>query len=262
MRDLTHHSLTNPSASDDKAYIGERKDPAAGLIYLNARYYDPDLALFTQPDWFEVTTLGVGTNRYSYSFNDPVNLSDPNGNIAPAVVAAGIFLGGLILGEITSDQVNDGKIDGDGLIGSAIQNGAALVESSVFDDKKEKEEEEERAQQSNSEEKRPGKDPNEEPPKPDLIPETWTERKGKPSKNPRSTIYEDPNNPKGNRVRVDAGNPNVTNVTQRIDHVVVHSNGRVIGRDGQPIPGNIKENYEQAHIPLDEYNTWSSWNKP
>jgi len=35
-----------------------------------------------QPDWFEVTEPGVGTNRYSYSFNDPVNLRDPLGNLA------------------------------------------------------------------------------------------------------------------------------------------------------------------------------------
>jgi predicted GIY-YIG superfamily endonuclease len=47
---------------------------------LNARYYDPKLALFIQPDWFEVTEPGVGTNRYAYSFNDPVNGSDPGGN--------------------------------------------------------------------------------------------------------------------------------------------------------------------------------------
>lgn len=37
-------------------------------------------AMFIQPDWFDPTEPGVGTNRYSYSFNDPVNLSDPNGN--------------------------------------------------------------------------------------------------------------------------------------------------------------------------------------
>ena len=33
-----------------------------------------------QPDWWEVRQPGVGTNRYAYSFNDPVNLSDPNGH--------------------------------------------------------------------------------------------------------------------------------------------------------------------------------------
>lgn len=61
-------------------YIGERHDQAAELQYLNARYYDPKLGLFIQPDWFEVTMAGVGTNRYAYAGGDPVNASDPGGN--------------------------------------------------------------------------------------------------------------------------------------------------------------------------------------
>jgi RHS repeat-associated protein len=80
--------VENPTASsqavETKGWIGERFDAGAGLQYLNARYYDPELSLFIQPDWFEVTEAGVGTNRYSYSFNDPVNLSDPSGNLVPA----------------------------------------------------------------------------------------------------------------------------------------------------------------------------------
>ena len=63
-----------------KGFIGERFDTDAGLQYLNARYYDPELGLFIQPDWFEVTQPGVGTNRYAYSHNDPVNRIDPEGN--------------------------------------------------------------------------------------------------------------------------------------------------------------------------------------
>lgn len=36
--------------------------------------------MFLQPDWWEVTKPGVGTNRYAYSFGDPVNKMDPGGN--------------------------------------------------------------------------------------------------------------------------------------------------------------------------------------
>jgi RHS repeat-associated protein len=74
--------LDATAAPEDKGFIGERFDTDAGLHYLNARYYDPKLGLFTQPDWWEVTQAGVGTNRYAYAGNDPVNLSDPEGNQA------------------------------------------------------------------------------------------------------------------------------------------------------------------------------------
>ena len=73
--------ITDPAATPEtKGFIGERYDADAGLQYLNARYYDTGAYIFTQPDWFDVTEPGVGTNRYSYAFNDPVNLSDPSGN--------------------------------------------------------------------------------------------------------------------------------------------------------------------------------------
>lgn len=68
------------TADESKGYNGERYDGDAGLQYLNARYYDPKLGMFIQPDWWEVTKAGVGTNPYSYSFGDPVNKSDPSGH--------------------------------------------------------------------------------------------------------------------------------------------------------------------------------------
>jgi len=75
--------VQNPTAQrEDKGYIGERLDAAVGLQYLNARYYDPRMGMFLQPDWWEVTQVGVGTNRYAYSFNDPVNAKDPTGHWA------------------------------------------------------------------------------------------------------------------------------------------------------------------------------------
>jgi len=68
------------STPEAHSFIGERFDASTGLLYLNARYYDPLLGRFLQPDWWEVRQPGVGTNRYAYSFNDPVNLSDRNGH--------------------------------------------------------------------------------------------------------------------------------------------------------------------------------------
>jgi RHS repeat-associated protein len=76
--------------AETKGFIGERYDADAGLQYLNARYYAPELAMFIQPDWFDPTMAGVGTNRYSYSFNDPVNMSDENGNFVNFLIQAGV----------------------------------------------------------------------------------------------------------------------------------------------------------------------------
>jgi RHS repeat-associated protein len=72
-------AVTNP-APDTKGWIGERFDTDTGLQYRCARYYDPQLGMFLQPDWWEVMQPGVGTNRYSYSFGDPVNGIDPSGH--------------------------------------------------------------------------------------------------------------------------------------------------------------------------------------
>ncbi len=76
----TETNYASQVADDTEGFIGERYDEETGLQYLNARYYDPLLGRFIQPDWWEVTEKGVGTNRYAYSANDPVNMSDPSGH--------------------------------------------------------------------------------------------------------------------------------------------------------------------------------------
>lgn len=75
------------------------------------------------------------------------------------------------------------------------------------------------------------------------------------------TKWQDPND-NGNGVRIDKGNPNNSQTTQQTDHVIVRSEGKVIGRDGKPINGSIKDNYDKAHIPLSEYKDWIQWNSP
>jgi RHS repeat-associated protein len=66
--------------AENRGFIGQYYDRDAGLLYLNARTMDPRLGLFTSPDWLDPPEPGVGTNRYAYSANDPVNKLDPNGN--------------------------------------------------------------------------------------------------------------------------------------------------------------------------------------
>jgi RHS repeat-associated protein len=98
VRRITYKAFGEQAASgtpdgESKGFIGERADPEAGLIYLNARYYDATLSLFVSPDWWDPWKEGVGANRYAYSQGDPVNRSDRNGHLAPLAVP-GICAGG------------------------------------------------------------------------------------------------------------------------------------------------------------------------
>lgn len=74
--------------SNSLRYIGGYADRASGLYKLGSRYYDPTLGRFTQPD-----PTGQEGNPYTYSAADPVNRSDPSGNLAPllAIGAAVVF---------------------------------------------------------------------------------------------------------------------------------------------------------------------------
>jgi RHS repeat-associated protein len=86
---VTYQAFGNRAAqttahAETKGFIGERHDPETNLIYLNARYYDPVLARFISPDWWDPDKPGVGTNRYAYSDNDPINKSDTNGHNSEA----------------------------------------------------------------------------------------------------------------------------------------------------------------------------------
>jgi len=59
-----------------RGWIGEREEETE-LVYLNARYYDPEIGRFVSPDPF--AQIGQGLNRYTYSSNNPVNFLDPSG---------------------------------------------------------------------------------------------------------------------------------------------------------------------------------------
>ena len=68
-----------------KDYIGQRLDEEIGLLYLNARYYDPVLGRFISADPSNPLEPGAGVNRYAYGLNNPVAYSDPYGLVAAGV---------------------------------------------------------------------------------------------------------------------------------------------------------------------------------
>ena len=64
-------------------YTGQQLDTSTGLYSLRARYYNPALGRFLSGDTYPVN-LGnpVELNRYVYTANRPINLSDPSGKVA------------------------------------------------------------------------------------------------------------------------------------------------------------------------------------
>lgn len=76
-------TLLNPAANDNQGgFTGHIKDKLTGLNYMQARYYDPNMGRFLSIDpvgFLETGHPGM-FNRYAYTFNDPINLADPDGN--------------------------------------------------------------------------------------------------------------------------------------------------------------------------------------
>jgi RHS repeat-associated protein len=64
-----------------RRFTGQVFDAESGLYYYNARYYDPELGRFIQPDT-AIPDLSnpQSYNRYSYCVNDPLRFTDPTGH--------------------------------------------------------------------------------------------------------------------------------------------------------------------------------------
>ncbi|MEM7284256.1 MAG: RHS repeat-associated core domain-containing protein, partial [Pseudomonadota bacterium] len=121
-------SSAAPALTQSKGYIGEKRDPETGLMYLNARYYDPVLTMFVSPDDWDPTLIGVGVNRYAYAQNDPINQSDPNGHILGVIGAIGVqAAAGAVVGaaaEAIGQLSETGSISDLGAVGTAAATGA------------------------------------------------------------------------------------------------------------------------------------------
>jgi RHS repeat-associated protein len=57
-------------------FKGREHDPPTGLVYMRARWYDPELGRFISED---PIGLSGGINPYAFAGNDPVNFADPSG---------------------------------------------------------------------------------------------------------------------------------------------------------------------------------------
>ena len=78
-------------------YRGYYYDSETGFYYLQSRYYDPAIGRFINADSYASTdaTGLLSTNMFAYCENDPVNKSDPTGEVAPILIA---MAGGAMVG--------------------------------------------------------------------------------------------------------------------------------------------------------------------
>jgi RHS repeat-associated protein len=235
---LTTHTGT---ADTPLRWNGQYQDSDTGLYYLRARYYNPVTAQFLTRDPLEALTGSV----YGFADNDPLNGSDPTGLCGPAcfviagaVIGAGIDLGTQAIGNIANgcnafDNINWGSVAASGLAGGIAGLGGAWFEGA--------------AEGAGALEQGAAR-----------VPSAWGD--GVANSKGVGTRWFDPAS-KGNGIRIDEGIPGSSFPSQQVDHVVVRYNGRILGPDGQPITGSLRDN-PGAHIPLSDWLNWSSWFAP
>jgi len=76
IQDADGNEISDSNYSNPYMFTGRRFDPEAGLYYYRARYYNPTIGRFLQPD---PIYYAAGLNLYTYCGNDPINWVDPGG---------------------------------------------------------------------------------------------------------------------------------------------------------------------------------------
>jgi RHS repeat-associated protein len=101
-------------------FTGQRLEDDIGLYYYGARWYDPYLNRWIQPDSDVPESQGVQAyDRYAYANNNPVKYTDPTGHFAwlPVLTLGGALIGAVV--NYTSQVVNNYNTNG-GDLGSAL----------------------------------------------------------------------------------------------------------------------------------------------
>jgi RHS repeat-associated protein len=79
--EIEHHLDAALIAITAVKYTGQEYDPETGFYYYNARYYDPQLGVFTTADTeFDVNAGNFAFNRHMYVAGNPIMATDPSGH--------------------------------------------------------------------------------------------------------------------------------------------------------------------------------------
>ncbi len=130
--------------STDFGFTGQRRDASAGLMYYGARFYDAGLGRFVSADTIiPQASNPQSLNRYSYTLNNPIKYTDPDGHCVPVCTALiGASVGALIgygtqvyanmqsgqdFGSALTTNIDGSKIIGGALLGAAVGSGVGLV---------------------------------------------------------------------------------------------------------------------------------------
>jgi RHS repeat-associated protein len=91
---------TTGTAPTDFGFTGQKRDASAGLLFYNARYYDPTIGRFVSADSIVPSPGNPQTlNRYAYAYNNPLRYNDPTGHDAPDIIN--------FLGEFSTGAANE-----------------------------------------------------------------------------------------------------------------------------------------------------------
>lgn len=120
---------------DGVGYTGHVSDAASGLVYMQQRYYDPQIGRFLSVDPLTAYSSPVGAfNRYRYADNSPYNFTDPDGrqsrdhyNVIDEKILTGIYVKETPVTMSRSERLTAGVFGGADLVyGSIGASGYAM----------------------------------------------------------------------------------------------------------------------------------------
>jgi RHS repeat-associated protein len=248
-------------------FTGKERDSETGLDYFGARYYGSNMGRFLSPDEFTggpVDALGLldpappgplpyaditnpqSLNKYSYTYNNPLAFTDPDGHCPMCIGAIlGAGAGGGVILYKTGKAVLTGKgsIPDNKEIVKTLLTGAVI--GATFGEAIGALQNDGKSDQPNtpSQPDQPGRPQTDG--RPEGVPDNWT---AQPTKKGDGTEYVNPENPH-DRVRDMPGNPNSPNPAQQQPYVKWQKNGQPLDKNGAP----VDKDDPASHIPRKDF---------